>query len=69
MSKICFSTGGDNVYSSDFESLIELHQNSYTQFSVVYGAQVKNNLTYREAAKELGECIMHMAACNGDLYN
>ena len=31
--------------------------------------QIKNNLTYAEAAAELGACIMHAAACEGKLDN
>lgn len=34
-------------------------------FSVTYGKQERQRLTYAEAAKELGECIMHAATCAG----
>ena len=38
-------------------------------FRVTYGMQVKNELSYNEAASELGACIMHRAACEGLLNN
>ena len=44
---------------------IVLEQNSLTQFSVVYGNQLKSGLSYREAAHEFGECLMHSAVCAG----
>ena len=35
------------------------------RFRVTYGQQIRTNLTYAEAAKELGECIMHALGCDG----
>lgn len=46
---------------------IELKRKSSNNFSVVYGKQFKDGLTYAEAAKELGACIMHALACEGKL--
>ena len=34
-------------------------------FTVQYGEQIKPILTYAEAAKELGDCLMHQAVCDG----
>lgn len=34
-------------------------------FRVTYGQQVRDSLSYREAAQELGGAIMHAAACEG----
>lgn len=34
-------------------------------YRVTYGQQVVNNLTYKEAAHELGECIFHALGCEG----
>lgn len=34
-------------------------------FGVEYGAQLNISLDYGQAAKELGECIMHALACEG----
>lgn len=58
MNKLCFALEN-----------IELKQQKKNQFSVRYGKQLTNYLTYEAAAKNLGECIMHWAACNGDLDN
>jgi hypothetical protein len=46
---------------------IELIQTGFNEFTVKYGLQIKRHLRYSEAAAELGSCIMHAAACNGDL--
>jgi hypothetical protein len=48
---------------------IELIQTGFDEFTVKYGLQIKRKLTYAEAAKELGEAIMHAAACDGHLDN
>ena len=48
---------------------IELTQQGRDRFTVIYWKQIKNNLTYAEAAAELGACIMHAAACEGKLDN
>lgn len=37
-------------------------------FRVTYGQQVRDKLTYREAARELGECIFHNQACMGTIW-
>lgn len=34
-------------------------------YSVMYGKQVSSKLTYSQAAKELGKCLMHAAYCDG----
>lgn len=46
---------------------ITLMQHGKDRFSVTYGAQVKTGLAYAEAAKELGECIMHALVCDGEV--
>lgn len=51
----------------DGEFPIRLDQTGRNTFTVTYGKQVKPNLTYSEAARELGECIMHERACAGKL--
>ena len=48
---------------------IRLIQNGLDRFNVVYGMQCRDNLTYAEAARELGECIMHALACDGAIDN
>lgn len=48
---------------------ITLEQQSPKHFRVTYGKQVKSGLAYREAATDLGCCIMHALACDGKLDN
>lgn len=38
-----------------------------SNYAVSYGKQFNCHLTYEEAAKELGECILHALACEGKL--
>jgi hypothetical protein len=52
------------------KAMIEVHQRGENgRFRVVYGLQVKEGLTYAEAAREFGECVFHYEACNGRLGN
>lgn len=46
---------------------IQLVQYGKNNFTVIYGKQVKENLTYGEAAKEYGCAIMHALACEDKL--
>ncbi len=46
---------------------VQLRKRSANNFTVVYGKQTKSSLTYADAAKELGECIMHALALEGKL--
>lgn len=48
---------------------IRLYQYSSGRFSVVYGSETHDGLTYSEAAKELGLCIFHALACIGRITN
>ena len=48
---------------------IELSQNSRGKFTVTYGKQVHKGMTYGQAAKELGVCIMHALACESLIDN
>jgi hypothetical protein len=48
---------------------VTLEQSKQGWFLVKYGKQVAPFLDYSEAATELGTCIMHAVACNGDLNN
>ncbi len=49
-------------------SKISLFQCEIDNFAVIY-FKLKINLTYTEAAMELGGCIMHALACKGVLDN
>ena len=69
--KLCFHTGGPN-YSKQAPRgsyMIELRQQGRNRFSVRYGLSLKENLTYDQAAAELGAVIMHMQSCDGLLDN
>lgn len=46
-----------------------IKQTGKDSFTVRYGLQVKRKMTYAEAAKEMGACIMHALACEGDIEN
>jgi hypothetical protein len=48
---------------------VTLYQHGKANFSVVYGMQTRSGLNYGDAAQELGEAIMHAAACAGKLDN
>jgi len=48
---------------------VSLMQRGQDCFTVIYGRQVRSDLNYGEAAKELGQAIMHALACDGKLDN
>lgn len=48
---------------------VEQKESKSALLRVTYGKQIKSNLTYAQAAKELGECIFHHLACEGKLDN
>jgi hypothetical protein len=48
---------------------IYLNQKGRDNFQVVYGDEVKENLTYDHAANALGAAIMHALSCQGMLDN
>lgn len=56
---------------NNFSIKLEQHetQNPKATFKVTYGLQVRSNLEYGQAAKELGECIFHALACDGKLID
>ena len=68
---LCFATGGDNFFTAvpRGSQLIELRQQGRDRFSVRYGLQLDEDLTYGKAATALGAAIMHHEACNGNLDN
>lgn len=53
----------------ELEYPVRLEQTGRNKFNVVYGLQVKEGLTYEQAALELGSCIMHALACASKLCN
>lgn len=48
---------------------IKLTQQGRDKFTVTYWKQVKKELSYSQAAMELGACIMHAEAINERLDN
>lgn len=60
METICFKDG-------EAEPVITLVQTAKNKFTVRYGLQVTSNVDYSRAAEELGESIMHKAACEGKI--
>lgn len=68
---LCFSACGKNPFKNAprGSQMIELRQQGRDRFSVRYGLELKERLTYSEAAHQLGACIMHDAACESRLDN
>ena len=46
---------------------IVLLQKEPDNFTVQYGAEVKSNLDYYQAAKSIGLCIRHALSCDGKI--
>jgi hypothetical protein len=54
---------------NDIDSPIKLEQRANGTFRVTYGMQIKDYLSYVEAAHELGKYIFHALACASRLDN
>ena len=70
--KTVFEFGGPNPYSKlGPVSLIHLRQSDAEgrRFSLQYGIQIEQGLTYSQAYKALGQALMHHLACEGKLDN
>lgn len=71
--KLCFSVDAMRLPTVDGRDasrwLIQLSQTGIDRFTVRYGAQSDDNLTYGGAAAKLGQAIMHALACEGKLDN
>lgn len=48
---------------------VSLSQQGRDRFTVKYGLQIKNDLSYAAAATEFGCCVFHALACNSQLDN
>ena len=48
---------------------VSLQQRGKNNFLVRYGMQIKEGLTYSQAAAEFGACLMHQLACDELLDN
>jgi hypothetical protein len=71
--KTVFEFGGPNPYTipTGPVSLIHLRQSAAEgkRFSLQYGIQIEQGLTYSQACKALGQALMHHLACEGVLNN
>lgn len=52
---------------AQFAYPVELTQLASGEFRVTYGAHERRQLSYEEAAAELGACLLHSATCAGQL--
>lgn len=43
---------------------VTIERTAHDRFTVTYGAEQKRGLSYDEATRELGECLMHALTCN-----
>lgn len=48
---------------------ISIYQHGPDNFRIQYGLQIKDHLSYADAAKEFGECVFHFLACESKLDN
>lgn len=70
--KTVFEFGGTNFFDgAKSKSLIQADQQASGKqlFTVTYGLQRKTGLTYEQACKEIGACILHLQCCNGIASN
>ena len=68
--KTVFEYGGPNQYSGT-GSLIHMWQSEAKgkHFTLQYGLQLDENMTYRRACAELGSSILHHLACESIINN
>ena len=59
---------GKLCWSSD-EWTVKLYQRGVDRFTVQYGLQTDQELSYGEACAKLGQAILHALACDGELDN
>ena len=52
---------------TETDSPVRLYRTGKGRFTVEYGKQVTERLSYGAAAAELGQCLMHALACAGRL--
>jgi hypothetical protein len=70
--KTVFQYGGKNPFkNAKTDSFIQVDQGESKEalFTVTYGLRQKSNLTYEQAAHDLGECLFHHLACESVLNN
>lgn len=47
---------------------VSLHQRVNGKFAVIYGADVRSDLTYEQACRDLGSAILHSLTCAGSVH-
>ena len=70
--KTVFEFGGVNFFrDAKYPALITALQSESGRrlFTVAYGLQVKQGLTYEQACREIGICVLHLQCCNGIASN
>jgi hypothetical protein len=63
-----YAVAGDPTPHS-FAFPIRVRQTSKNRFTVVYGKEIRENLTLGDAADALGRSIMHVLSCDGLIEN
>ena len=48
---------------------VRLYQSGTGKFSVLYGSERHEKLSYEDAAREFGLCLLHALACVGRINN
>jgi hypothetical protein len=64
-----YNTECHKTIIAGFEIKIEQSRKKGRLFTVTYGAQVKENLTYEEACKNYGSCIFHALSLDYKIDN
>lgn len=70
--KTIFTYGGKNPFDgAKVPDMITVEQSAARgkHFRVTYGLQQHDGLTYTEACKEIGQCILHHLCCEGIASN
>ena len=48
---------------------VRLYQSGTGEFSILYGSELHDGLSYEEAAREFGLCLFHALTCVGRIEN
>jgi hypothetical protein len=64
MNKLVTSHRAPNQFAV---TLYQTRAGKAPRFAVVYGQRHSDNLTYAQAAREFGECVMHAETCAGNI--
>lgn len=56
-----------SISASQIPFGVSLYQKGHKKFTVVYGQEVKTDLSYGDAAREFGLSLLHALNCDGKL--